>query len=99
RDLKPTKTSNESAKNHCGYKTDLRQCCIADRYCTYRTAGLDIAKTATEIEPPEHKPVKKQTYERNRTQVPEEIPVTNARKRANQHILRIACDGPCASNA
>src|SRR6266571_802788 len=92
------KTSEEAGQNQCGHKTSLKQRCMVNLYCVHDSLGLDIVKAPTEVEPPEHEPVEEQTHECNRTQVPKEIPVTNARKRPNQDVLWVAGDGRGASD-
>jgi len=55
--------------------------------------GLNVVNTPTEVEPPKYKPIEEQTQECYRAQVPQEIPVTDARKRPNQDVLWVASDG------
>src|SRR6266705_2988459 len=84
------KTSEEAGENQCGHKTGLNQCCVVNLCCTQDKFGLDILNAPTEVEPPEREPIEEQTYKRNRSQVPQEIPVTNTGKRSNQDVLRVA---------
>src|SRR5437870_3485583 len=72
------KPSEESGQNQRGHEARLNQCCMLNLYCVDDSFGFDIVKASAEVEPPEHEPVEEQTYECNRTQVPQEIPVTNA---------------------